>query len=137
MLPWWIKVFCWIYLLFGAAAMLQIPFALTGHSFQTAMYGLETSSPMSPVGIFLLALFALKALTAFYLLREMDAAILFAIADGMLGILICTFVMVFPIIRPDSGMHAGFRLELVLLIPYLNTMLHIKTEWEEASKKHP
>jgi hypothetical protein len=64
LLPWWIKTFCWIFMIFALIAPLGIIFAIFGWKFQLALYGLQTNAPLSLVGLSVIALFALKGITA-------------------------------------------------------------------------
>ena len=128
MLPLWIKIFTWIFLIISAIAPIVFVLGLMGFTAQLALYGLETNEPLSPIGILITALFIIKGITAFGLLKEKDWAIKIGIADAIIGIVICTLVMLYPIINSDSKF--SLRIELVALIPYLLKLLKIKTQWE-------
>ena len=65
LLPMWIKVFIWIFLIFGAIMPIGILFALLNFQFQLSLYGIETNYPRSTEGIFLMTLFAYKFLVAY------------------------------------------------------------------------
>jgi hypothetical protein len=131
-LPLWIKIFMWIFLIIGAFAPIIFVLGLTGFNAQLALYGLETNEPLSLLGIIITALFIIKGITAFSLLKEKDWAIKIGILDAILGILICTLLMLYPIINSDFKF--SLRLELVALIPYLLKLLKIKTQWETFVK---
>jgi len=132
LLPIWIKVFAWIFLVLGAFVPIILAMALLGISAQQAIYGIETSRPLSPIGILITTIFAIKGLTAFGLLKEKDWAIKIGIADAIIGIAICIFLMVYPFINP--GARFSFRLELVALIPYLLKLLKVRAQWEASVK---
>jgi hypothetical protein len=132
LLPWWIKVFMWIFMAFGVIAPFGLIFALFGYSFQLSLYGLDTSEPLSVTGICITALFLFKGITAFGLFREMDWAVKLGITDAVSGIIICVAVMLYPFFVSGSGSGFSFRLEILLLIPYLNKLLKIKYVWENA-----
>ena len=132
MLPLWIKIFTWIFLIISAFAPIVFVIGLMGFNAQLALYGLETNEPLSLTGIIITALFIIKGITAFGLLKEKDWAIKIGIVDAILGIVICTLVMLYPIINSDFKF--SLRLELVALIPYLLTLLKIKTQWETFVK---
>ena len=132
MLPLWIKIFTWIFLIISAIAPIVFVLGLMGFTAQLALYGLETNEPLSPIGILITALFIIKGITAFGLLKEKDWAIKIGIADAIIGIVICTLVMLYPII--NSGSKLSLRIELVALVPYLLKLLKIKTQWETFVK---
>ena len=132
MLPLWIKIFTWIFLIISAIAPIVFVLGLMGFTAQLALYGLETNEPLSTIGILITALFIIKGITAFGLLKEKDWAIKIGIADAIIGIVICTLVMLYPIINSDSKF--SLRIELVALVPYLLKLLKIKTQWETFVK---
>ena len=128
LLPLWIKIFTWIFLILGVFAPIVFISGLMGYNAQLALYGLETNQPVSIMGIIIALLFIIKGVTAFGLLNEKDWAIKIGIADAIIGITICTVVMIYSIINPEVKF--SIRLELVALIPYLMKFLQIKTKWE-------
>jgi hypothetical protein len=129
LLPWWIKVFMWIFLIMGALAPIGFIFGILGYDFKLSLYGLETSDPVSITGICIILLFLLKGITSYGLLRETDWAIKLGMIDAITGICICSFVMIYSILNSSSAMFS-FRLELALLIPYLIKLSKIKATWE-------
>lgn len=130
LLPIWIKVFTWFFMIAGAFVPIDFIIGLFGLNFQLALYGLETNNPLSALALFLIFLFLLKGYAAFSLWTEKDWAINFAIVDAVLGIAVCSAVMfVFPYFIENSGFRFNFRLELVLLIPYLVKLQKIKPLW--------
>lgn len=129
LLPIWIKIFLWIFMVFGAIIPFGLISGILGHNFNISLYGIETTIPLSIIGLSLLALFALKGVVSFGLWTEKGWAIKLAILDGFLGINICIIVMVglLPFIDTSGN---SLRLELVFLIPYLMKMVKIRKEWE-------
>lgn len=130
LLPLWIKIFAWIFIVFGLVVPIGIILGVLGYNFQISLYGFETTGPISLIGIALSILFLLKAVVAFGLITEKDWAIKLAIVDAIIGILVCIYAMVYPIINPQPGLNASLRLELIALIPYLLKMKKIQFEWE-------
>lgn len=130
LLPAWIKVFTWIFMIMGAFVPIVFLMGLFGSNAQLALYGLETNNPLSPLGLFIAMLFLLKGFTALSLWTEKDWAVKLGIAEAILGIAICCAVMfLIPILNQDSGFRFNFRLELALLIPYLLKLQKIKSSW--------
>jgi hypothetical protein len=132
LLPLWIKVFVWIFMVLGTLAPICFFLGLMGISLNIALYGLETTAPISILGISLIGILSFKGIVAFGLWTEKPWAASGAIIDGMLGILICVFVMVLlPFI--SNGTSINLRLELVALIPYVLKMRGISSEWEQRN----
>lgn len=130
LLPTWIKIFLWIFMVFGAIAPIGLILGILGIRFSLSLYGLETIDALTPVGIFVLLLFAIKGTVSFGLWTEKDWAVKLAILDGIIGIVTCVFVtLVLPFIVESNGFHLNLRLELIALIPYLIKMNKIKGEW--------
>lgn len=128
LLPLWIKVFMWIFLIIGSFVPIVFILGIMGYNAKLAVYGLETNKAFSSIGIIISAILVIKTITAFGLLKEKDWAIKLGIVDAILGIKVCTIVMLYPIINPEIKF--TLRLELVALIPYLLKFLKIKTQWE-------
>lgn len=133
LLPWWIKVFVWIFLIFGAIAPLGLILGILGYKFEISLYGFETNEPISIIGISMIFIFLFKGFTAYSLLKEKDWAIILGIMDAIIGIALCSFAMFYPLFASNAGVSLTFRLELVLLIPYLLKMIKIKPDWEKST----
>ncbi|HEX6849475.1 MAG TPA: hypothetical protein VF144_20960 [Chitinophagaceae bacterium] len=133
LLPWWIKVFIWIFLIFGAIAPLALILGILGYKFEISLYGFQTSEPLSLIGISLILMFLFKGFTAYSLLKEKIWAITFGIIDAIIGIALCSFAMLYPFFSSHAGANLTFRLELILLIPYLIKMVRIKSDWERST----
>lgn len=135
LLPWWIKVFAWIFLVMSLFVPVVTIFPLVGANAELALYGLNTNGPASLTGLLLIALFLLKGITAFGLLTEQKWAVILGIIDAITGICICTFVMiVYPFMDETPGFTLSLRLELALLIPYLIKLNRIRLQWSLSTK---
>ena len=51
LIPLWIKVFIWIFLVFGCFVPVGIVLGFLGLSFDLSLYGLETTQPFTVTGI--------------------------------------------------------------------------------------
>jgi hypothetical protein len=131
LLPLWIKIFIWIFIVLGAFAVLGFIGGLLLGNFQASLYGLETSQASSPTGLFIFFLFALKGLAAIGLWTEKDWAVNVAFADAVIGITVCIAVMFVPSLQPTPNF--TFRFELVLLVPFLIKLLKMREAWEKAA----
>ena len=132
LIPWWIRIFIWIFLFFGAVAPLGFIFGILGYKFQLSIYGLQTNEPISLIGMSVIVIFLFKGITSYSLLKQKVWAVTLGIIDAIIGILICSLIMIYPFINSDSGLNSTFSIELLLLIPYLLKMVKIKTDWQQA-----
>ncbi|MBS2098702.1 hypothetical protein [Carboxylicivirga linearis] len=133
LLPLWIKIFLWFFLITGGLAIPGLLAGLLGATYSISLYGLESYEPISPVGLLLSIIFIVKAITAFALWTEKDWAIQLALFDGYAGILVCGIMMfVYPFLNLANGFHFNLRLELIALIPFVIKMHDIQKEWNGA-----
>jgi hypothetical protein len=123
----WIKIFSWIFLVLGIIAPFLLIGGILGNDVELSLYGLETNQPLSFIGLSVITLFLLKGFTAYSLLKEKDWAIVLALIDAVIGIIICMLIMSLPMV---GNAKVNFRMELIALIPYLVKMLKIKSDWE-------
>lgn len=131
LLPTWMKIFVWIFMITGAIASFCFLAGLSGTKLKLALYGIESQEPLSFAGLFVLLLFLFKGIVAFGLWTEKDWAIKLGIADAILGIIVCIYVMAInPFLNNNAGFVMNLRLELVALIPYLMKLKKIKPLWE-------
>lgn len=126
LLPWWMKIFVWLFIVFAVAVPIAIFLKGLGYRFSISLYGLETSDLFSVTGISLIAIFLFKGIVSFMLWTGKRMAVYFGIADALLGIMICSIVM-FGFLNNKS--EVSFRLELLLLLPYLIKLIKIKQLW--------
>lgn len=131
LLPMWIKIFTWIFLIFGAIVPIILILGIIGMSANLSLYGLETMQPLSLTGIIITILFALKGVVAFGLWTEKEWAVTLAIIDAVIGILVCITIMAIIPLLSKYGMSINLRLELIPLFLYLIKMREIKSEWSE------
>ena len=128
LLPLWIKIFAWIFLVISVFVPVVFILGLMGYDAALSLYGLETNEPLSIIGIVIMTLFVIKGFTAYGLLREKNWAVNMGLVDAISGIILCTLLMLYPII--NSNYVFSFRLEIIALIPFLLKLFKIQTEWE-------
>lgn len=130
LLPWWMKFFCWLFMIFGVAAIGCLLLGLFGIPENLALYGLESNQALSVTGITIILVAIFKGITAFSLWFEKDYAIILGAIDAIAGIIMCViFMTVLPL--AIENFHATIRLELVLLIPYLIKLKKIYPLWNQ------
>lgn len=132
LLPWWIKFFVWIFIILGSIVPFGLVYGLLNLPFQISLYGLTAYQPFSTLGLGLAALLILKGITAYGLWFEQAWATDLAIIDAVLGITICLIIMFNTFLNAQSGQYS-FKLELILLIPYLIKMLKIRQKWKKVA----
>ncbi|MBS1664782.1 MAG: hypothetical protein JST68_27295 [Bacteroidetes bacterium] len=126
LLPLSIKIFTWIFLVFGALAVPVFILGLVGGDFQMHVYGLAADAPLTPIGIELLLLVVYKGIVAYALWFEWDAAIWMGIVDAIVGLALCAV---------STVLLASFQFEILLLIPYLIWLSRLNKKWANAWKK--
>lgn len=128
LLPWWMKFFCWLFMIFGVVAIGCLLLGLFGIPESLSLYGFESNQQFSLTGIIILVVAIFKGITAFSLWFEKDYAIILGTIDAIIGIILCVvFMTVLPL--AIANFHATIRLELILLIPYIIKLKKIQPEW--------
>jgi ABC-type antimicrobial peptide transport system permease subunit len=126
LLPWWIKIFTWVFLIFATVVPIGVIVALFGVKFEISLLGLQTNQPLSVTGLILIALFAFKGLVAFGLWWEKPWAINLAKWDAGISIAVCLAVMLSAML----GRSISLRLELLVIVPYLYKINSLQYAWE-------
>lgn len=118
LLPTWIKIFLWIFLIGGAvAAGLLIAGSLITQT-SLSLYGMNANHPYSMTGLLICFLFLFKGIVAYGLWFEQKWAPQAAIADAIIGIAVCLIMMaIIPFMYPSISF--TLRLELIPLYFYL------------------
>ncbi|MEM6298588.1 MAG: hypothetical protein AAF740_07870 [Bacteroidota bacterium] len=138
LLPIWIKVFIWIFLVMGALIPVAAVLGLLGFTFGLSIYGLESNAPLSLTGLIVMSIFSLKGAVAFGLWTEKRWAAKLALVDAAVGLFICVLVSMLPFVAIEGNfisIDASFRLEILFLLPYLLVMRKIAPEWEKREDK--
>ena len=129
LIPLWIKIFAGIFLIGGIFVPITLLLGAFGFRFTMALYGLYTFSPLTPVGLLLLAIMAMKGILAYALWTGKKWAITLGLVDAGLGLIICTF-LTFASLFLGYAMLFKIRLELIALVPFLLWLIKIKPVWE-------
>ncbi|WP_343697625.1 hypothetical protein [Flavobacterium sp.] len=131
LLPWWIKTFCWIFMVMGVCCAGTLIASAFMTNVSLSLYGFSSNTAYSPIGIFIVAIMALKAYAAFSLWFEKDNAILIAKIDAIIGIVICAASMfVIPFTSSNGSGNISFRLEIAFLILYYIRINKIEYAWD-------
>ncbi|WP_433829651.1 hypothetical protein [Flavobacterium anhuiense] len=129
LLPWWIKVFCWIFMIMSLFAIASLITNLFVSNVNLSLYGFSTNTAYSGTGLFIIAIMLLKGFAAYSLWFEKPNAITIAKIDAIVGIAIC-IASLFILPFSAGKDHFSFRLEILLLIPYYLKVNKIEYEWD-------
>ena len=124
LVPKWIKVFGWLFIIFGILVpIIGIFAAVSGATSGFSLYGLETTgSVFSPKAILIMALFIAHGACAFGLLFGKPWGVISCIILAYISSAICVYSMV-------MGNGSTVRLELLVLIPYLVKLHKLMPAW--------
>ncbi|OMQ13337.1 hypothetical protein [[Flexibacter] sp. ATCC 35103] len=129
LLPWWIKTFCWIFMILAICALGSIIMSFFISNVNVSLYRFSSDTALSPIGMFIVAIMVLKGFAAYSLWFEKANAISIGKIDAVLGVVICiTSMFVLPFTTNDG--HFPLRLEILLLIPYYRKLNKIEYEWD-------
>lgn len=135
LLPLWIKIFTWIFMIMGVIAPFGLIFGAFDEGFDLSLYGLATNKPISLLGVFLIVLITFKGITAFSLWLEKDIATDLAKIDSYIGIILCLVVMlVLPFFDDSDSFLLNFRIELVALYFFMKKITKIEYAWANSKK---
>ncbi|QDP02424.1 hypothetical protein [Thalassotalea sp. PS06] len=125
LIPKWIKVFGWLFIVMGVLVPLVGIFALvTQRVGSFSLYGLEAVGAIySSLALVVLALYVAHSICAYGLLFGKSWGINACIPLAYLSIAICIFTMF-------TGSETLIRLELAALIPYVMKLQKLKIQWQ-------
>lgn len=132
LLPLWIKIFCWLFMLFGIMSFICLILGFTDIRPDLAFYGFETNIPFSLDGLIVISIGLFKGVTAFSLWFEKDYAIQLGKIDAIIGIVLCVLSMIVLPFFYSKGLNITIRLELLLLVPFLLKLNKIQHKWEST-----
>lgn len=129
LLPVWIKIFVWFFLIGGSISALFLGIGPFVRDFKTSIYGIKATHIYTLYGLMTSCLIIYKGIVAYGLWFEQKWAPQAAIIDAVIGITICIMMMILPFILPGANT-SNLRLELIPLYLYLVKMREIKQTWE-------
>ncbi|MBK1896912.1 hypothetical protein JHL15_14180 [Chryseobacterium sp. YIM B02567] len=128
LLPVWIKIFIWLFLIGGTTAAILLISGSFLTNVSLSIYGIQANHPYTIPGLIICALLILKGIVAYGLWFEQEWAPKAAIIDAIVGIASCTIMMVIiPFV--SSTISFTLRLELIPLYYYLIKMRQIEKSW--------
>lgn len=127
LIPLWIKVFGWLFIVFGALVTVVAGYsAITGEIGEFSIYGIEVSGSIyNPIVLFVVLLIIAHGICAYGLLFEKSWGVISCMLLAYLSIAICIVTMF-------VGDEFNIRLELAFLVPYVIKLHKIKEQWKTA-----
>lgn len=119
LIPLWIKVGCWVFMLLGVLVPFAAAYGFMGHDFDMAIYGITTDEPTSKVGLLIFAFFIYKAVVGYALWTEKIWAINIGKADAAMGAVICAAMIAIPYFTYNEEMKAQTPQLMLQLMPSL------------------
>lgn len=135
LLPWWIKIFSWVFIVGGLLSVMSWIIALIiGDPPYVNLFtpGMNTTELFSPWGMFLGVLVLYKMYVGYALWFEKDYAITLGKVDALVSIFACVFAMLIALISYNV-LH--LRIEIIVLIPYYITLSAIEYEWKYRERQ--
>lgn len=129
LLPWWIKIFCWLFMIMSFCAIGAVVTNLFMPTVDLSLYGFSSNTAFSGIGIFIIVTILIKGFAAYSLWFEKDNAILVGKIDAIYGFLICLFSMFILPFFVESN-HIQIRLEIILIILFYIKLNKIEYEWD-------
>jgi len=126
LLPWWIKVFCWLFMIMAAFVPFGLLAGIFHLTFSIDMFGIKTTNPFSVTAAVDMAIILFNGVVAFGLWTEKDWAINLAKVNAIINIAICVVVMLYFILNGNFNI----RLELILLFLFIYKLNKIQYDWE-------
>lgn len=127
LLPWWIKIFCWLFMLAACIVPFGIIARIMHYPTDFEMFGIGSHDPFSAQGAIAMLIILFNGITALLLWAEWEKAIMVAKINAIINIGICVIVMGYFLIEKHN---INFRLELILLALFLYKLNNIQYKWE-------
>lgn len=130
LVPLWIKIFGWIFMVMGGVVpLLAIVAGAMGQTASYEIFGLQhRGSPLHPLALLISALFVSLAVSAYGLLFGKPWGVDACMATGFVGVALCLGTSVYSIFQGAPNL----RLELLVQVPYLLKLRKIKPLWQSA-----
>lgn len=128
LIPMWIKVFGWIFILMGIAVpILPIAAPILGQPATYEIFGLRyVGSPFHPMALLISAIVLSLSVSAYGLLFGKPWGLKACLATGYGGLIICLATMAYSVVALSV---LTIRLELIAQIPYLLKLHKVRPLW--------
>lgn len=126
LLPWWVKFFCWVFMLLAVIAVFCNIDLFFGNRPAISMYGLEADVNFPFNLMILVPVFLLNGYTAFLFWFEKDKAVTVGKVSVIVGVVLCITSFVLYLLDGDLTL----PLELVPLGLTWWWLSRVKPQWE-------
>lgn len=126
LLPWWIKGFSWLFMIFGVFIIPSIIAAIINFPIELAFYGIEAYTVFSLNGAIITLFFLVSSLVGYGLFFSKDWAILLGLVLCIMHAVLLASVIMFPLTSDGNTI----RLEFILVIPFFIKLLKLKQIWD-------
>ncbi len=126
LLPWWIKFFCWVFMLLAVVGVLCNIDLFFGNRPAISLYGIDADVNFPFNLMLLVPVFVLNGYTGYLLWFEKDKAIFFGKISVIVGIVLCLTSFIIYLIDGDFTV----RLELILLALTWWWLSRVQPQWE-------
>ncbi|CAN5380052.1 hypothetical protein BH09BAC1_BH09BAC1_05250 [soil metagenome] len=126
LLPWWIKFFCWVFMVFGALILPMVIMSILGMPTQLALYGMESTTVFNIQGALITGMFFISGIVGFGLFYAKDWAITAGLILCAIHVAFVVAIIAFPLTSGTSKV----RLEFILVIPFFIKLLKLKQIWQ-------
>lgn len=127
LLPWWIKIFCWLFMITAAIVPFGLLAGILHVTFNIEIFGIKTTDPFSVKAAIDMSIMLFTGVAAFGLWTEKDWAINIAKINAIINIAICIISMVYFMLAESNF---TIRLELILLFLFIYQLNKIQYNWE-------
>ena len=127
LLPTWIKVFCWIFMIAAVLSVIVALLYVINIQLSLDLFGFSAADGVVSLLIALSA-FLFNGVAAFMLWTEHKDAVTVAKLSAYYGILLCIVSTILTLMSS----RVMFRLEIILLVLFLNKLNKIEYDWHNA-----
>lgn len=132
LVPRWIKIFGWIFMVMGIAIFVLPIAAPLGKPATYEIFGLHhQGAPFDPMALTISAIILSLAASAYGLLFGRSWGLTACLVTGYVGVAICLGTMAHSVTSQGS---LAIRLELLLQIPYLVKLHKIRPLWLSGAR---
>lgn len=126
----WYKTIILLYAFLSPIAFITICLSFFTKNIPLSLYGISSSSQFSSTGLFILSLILVKAVVGCSFIIGHNKAPIIGLIDSAVGIICCLFIgFIFPFFNQKESIDIVFRVELLILIPFLLKSFKIRKSW--------
>lgn len=125
LLPWWIKIFCWIFMVIGMLSLFVVFLVIANYEPELEIFGFNANENHPYNSILILFSFLFLGVTGYLLWFEKRKAIIIGQINALWGIILCLISMGLGLVNGNFV----FRIELFFLVLFFVKLSQIKPKW--------